>query len=181
MSMAALAQRLKRAPVPRSPTPGNPQGTGQTRATADFSPGSPGSPENNKEARTSPAESRRWLVTTASGDALTVRYRPPVTLAKVQADYPGARIAPEPEPGGYPTFSYAAFPYAAKGSDSRAPEVACCYCWHFQRDAINPRGGLGRCAVNSPASHRNPALWPWPAAVHPCRDFRPTPEGDSQC
>lgn len=228
MSMAALAQRLKSAPVPCDPAQGNHQGTGQTRATADFSPGSPGSPGNNNKATQPPGGTARfWLVTTASGDALTVSYCPPVALAKVQADYPGASIepAPAPEPGGEldpgDTALVAAWldaigetdtetraQYLATcASDPRAlawtlaelattapevdapalpqapptapPEVACCYCRHFHRDAINPRGGLGRCAVDSPASHRNPALWPWPAAIHPCRDFRPILEGDT--
>lgn len=59
-----------------------------------------------------------------------------------------------------------------------APEVACCDCRHFQRDTINPPGGMGRCAIDSPASHHPGTLWPWPAAIHRCRDWRRIIEGE---
>ncbi|EIC23788.1 hypothetical protein Thi970DRAFT_00299 [Thiorhodovibrio frisius] len=223
--MAALAQRLTVRPV----RPANePERTEKPSENQHGSPGSPGSPENNKrESEPRGERARLWLVTTASGDVLTVSYCPLAPLAKVQADYAGASIepAPAPEHGGELDPSDAALvvawldaigetatearaqylatcasdphalawtlaelattapevdaPALPQVTPSNPPEVACCHCWHFTTNAINPRGGIGRCAVDSPASHRNPALWPWPAAVHPCRDWRPILEGDA--
>lgn len=62
-------------------------------------------------------------------------------------------------------------PATTRAPPTATPEVACCTCQHFERDTINPRGGLGRCLVDSPSSRRNPALWPWSEAVHTCREW----------
>jgi hypothetical protein len=38
--------------------------------------------------------------------------------------------------------------------------ASCGICAHFQRDPINPPGGMGRCLINAPESRRPGTLWP---------------------
>jgi len=91
MSMATLAQRLKGGAVPRYPAQGNPQGTGKTRATTGFSPGSPGSPENNNEAEESHGAARRcWLIKDAIGRSWSCTYNPVASRAEVMTLWPSA-------------------------------------------------------------------------------------------
>ncbi|MBK5968786.1 MULTISPECIES: hypothetical protein [Thiorhodovibrio] len=99
MSIAALAQRLKRAKVPPVPSPTNPEGTKKTEPNQRGSLGSLGSLTKKDKANKPPGQTARlWLVTSASDDVITVSYTPPATLVKVRADNPGASIRPEQVP-----------------------------------------------------------------------------------
>jgi hypothetical protein len=50
------------------------------------------------------------------------------------------------------------------------PLVTCGECQHFERDAINPDGGMGRCGAGC-----NPAR-PWPSVQHQCATYSPAKE-----
>lgn len=52
-------------------------------------------------------------------------------------------------------------------------QAACVRCANFQRDRINPAGGLGRCLVDAPASRRRGSLWPREILIR-CKEFETT-------
>jgi len=53
------------------------------------------------------------------------------------------------------------------------PPVACRECRHWSPDKINPPGGLGSCAIRTPASKRTGACWPRGEII--CADWHPSP------
>ncbi len=57
-----------------------------------------------------------------------------------------------------------------------ASRVAVCgRCEHWTPSSVNPKGGLGRCREDAPASRRPGSLWPWPDAEIRCGRFAPKP------
>ena len=62
---------------------------------------------------------------------------------------------------------------AARLEPTKANAV-CCQCRYWTPDTINPKGGLGRCQAQAPASRRAGSLWPHSDAIV-CRvfDLRP--------
>ncbi len=99
MSIAALIRKRNReiatATVATSATPGAP--APQSVATvADVAVAT-------RCANDTEDPHRRWRVTLANGSRISSSFTPPATLGQVQADYPGAQVAPEPErPPGAP-------------------------------------------------------------------------------
>ncbi|NKN34101.1 hypothetical protein [Marichromatium bheemlicum] len=62
---------------------------------------------------------------------------------------------------------------AGGGEPEPEPEgVTCCTCHHYQRNRLNPAGGLGRCLVDAPASGGPGSLWPYPDAFIRCAEWR---------
>ena len=101
MSIAALTQRLRGAPVPPVPPAKTPEGTENRLTNQGGSPGSPGSPEKMIRVEVSGEEPRRlWLVTRPNGERLSLSCTPPATLADLQRRFPCAHIEPEPAPEG---------------------------------------------------------------------------------
>lgn len=47
--------------------------------------------------------------------------------------------------------------------------ASCGICAHFQRDPINPPGGMGQCLIDAPESRRPGTLWPTGAVE--CKSF----------
>jgi hypothetical protein len=56
-------------------------------------------------------------------------------------------------------------------------EVACAACRNWAPNPINPRGGLGRCLADAPASRRAGSLWP--TGEIRCRDWARAEKKDS--
>lgn len=119
----------------------------------------------------------RWLLTLPDGEKLSIRCTPLDTLADLQERYPDARIEPEGSEldphdaaiiGAWlgaigetdPTIRTEILTRAAVEPQAIAPGASCGRCRHFERDRINPPGGLGRCRCDAPASHRPGSLWP---------------------
>ena len=106
-----------------------------------------------------------WLVTHSTGERAIHYFAPAKSRAEVLGLYPAALVEPvaetEPEP-------------PAVGLDARLEptkaNAVCCQCRHFSPNTINPKGGLGRCQAQAPASRRAGSLWPHSDAIV-CRVF----------
>lgn len=57
---------------------------------------------------------------------------------------------------------------AAEASEGDSERPTCASCSHYQRNTVNPAGGLGRCLADAPASRRAGSLWPHPQAWITC-------------
>lgn len=98
MSIAALTQRLRGAPVPPVPSAKTPEGTENRLTNQRGSPGSPGSPEKTIRVEVAGEEPRRlWLVTLPNGERFSLSCTPPATRTDLRGRYPGALVEPEPE------------------------------------------------------------------------------------
>ncbi|WP_295401181.1 hypothetical protein [uncultured Thiocystis sp.] len=56
-------------------------------------------------------------------------------------------------------------------SPASPSKAVCARCQHFERDTINPTGGLGGCLIAAPASRQPGSCWPWPHAEIRCTRF----------
>lgn len=138
-------------------------------------------------ANDEPARHPTWLVTLPTGERFSSMFCPPLSLAEVQARYPGAQIEREQDLEAGQQFIdacardleqlrglYAGWPddqatEPDSGIEATAKAV-CSRCRHWTPDRINPAGGLGRCAIEAPASKRIGALWPGDGVIH-CNRF----------
>jgi hypothetical protein len=206
--------------------------TGRTVApVASVAVANPRNAENAITAANDPDPAKThhlYLVTQPSGEQFTLSRNPSATLAEIQADYPGARIEPMPDPPPAPSLSAENLQLAyavlrawqetdtatglewidglardperlaqmheqalafgvARWEDAPTPASAltapaepprqmavCARCGHFEPDAINPKGGKGRCLTAAPKSRQPGACWPWPDAEISCREFEAT-------
>jgi hypothetical protein len=132
-----------------------------------------------------PPARRLWLVTSPGGERFSASCTPPATLLELSGWYPGAIIEPEdePEPDSdeealAPWLADTGTPEprvqvltAAPGTEPEAitPGASCRNCRHFEPDPFNPKGGMGHCEIDAPASLKPGALWPTGAVE--CPDF----------
>ncbi len=58
--------------------------------------------------------------------------------------------------------------------------AVCARCAAFEPSPINPKGGMGRCLTDAPASRKAGSLWPWPDAEVRCGQFAPETTTTSQ-
>lgn len=106
---------------------------------------------------------RLWLVRHPEG-WISHAFEPPITEEEVREWYPDAEdVVVEEEPVVVITEEDVV--------EEDVEVVVCATCDAFERNPINPVGGLGRCRVDAPASRKAGSLWPWPDAAIRCGEY----------
>ncbi len=67
-------------------------------------------------------------------------------------------------------------PPPAQPIEDASRVAVCALCLHWTPSPVNPKGGMGRCREDAPASRKAGSLWPWDDTEIRCDQFRGTPQ-----
>ncbi|EGV19030.1 hypothetical protein ThimaDRAFT_1834 [Thiocapsa marina 5811] len=117
---------------------------------------------------------RLWMVRHPDG-WISHSFTPPITESEVRVWHPDAEeVVEEEEPVVVITEDVVV--------EEGVVEVVVCHtCDAFERNPINPVGGLGRCRVDAPASRRAGSLWPWSDAAIRCGEYQAAAAHNGAC